>query len=252
MDQIPHLPPFPLMVSDHPSLPSARIWSSRFNQNLPLFLMFPLSNYLFTDTHPVPWLWISTYPCCILVNPSWIQRSLFPYCNRAWIKSVFTTLTAVQLWFFFFFFFFNRLRREDRPGVIKLSILNEFIDGTSSYEIKLLRRECRIKKRRGTLWSPLRYQNVKSKLKKKKTFFVCFLGPHPWYIQVPRLGVESELQLPAYTTAKAAVQAVAATYTTAHDNAGSLILSDARDWTCILMDISWIHFPCATMGTPNT
>ena len=29
----------------------------------------------------------------------------------------------------------------------------------------------------------------------------CFLGPHVWPIEVPRPGVESELQLPAYTTA---------------------------------------------------
>jgi len=37
---------------------------------------------------------------------------------------------------------------------------------------------------------------------------VCFLGPHPQHIEVPRLGVKLELQLPAYTTA--------------HGNAGSL------------------------------
>ena len=30
---------------------------------------------------------------------------------------------------------------------------------------------------------------------------VCFLGPHLGHIEVPRLGVKSELQLPAYTTA---------------------------------------------------
>ena len=32
---------------------------------------------------------------------------------------------------------------------------------------------------------------------------VCFLGPHPRHMEVPRLGVESELQQPAYTTATA-------------------------------------------------
>ena len=32
--------------------------------------------------------------------------------------------------------------------------------------------------------------------------FVC-LGPHVWHMEIPRLGVESELQLPAYTTATA-------------------------------------------------
>ena len=41
-------------------------------------------------------------------------------------------------------------------------------------------------------------------------------------MEVPRLGVESELQLPAYTTATVIqIQATSATYTTAHGNAGS-------------------------------
>ena len=31
--------------------------------------------------------------------------------------------------------------------------------------------------------------------------FCCFLGLHVWHMEVPRLGVELELQLPAYTTA---------------------------------------------------
>ena len=33
--------------------------------------------------------------------------------------------------------------------------------------------------------------------------FFVFLGPHPQHMEVPRLEVESELQLPAYTTANA-------------------------------------------------
>ena len=32
---------------------------------------------------------------------------------------------------------------------------------------------------------------------------MCFLGPHPQHMKVPRLGVKLELQLPAYTTAMA-------------------------------------------------
>ena len=32
-------------------------------------------------------------------------------------------------------------------------------------------------------------------------YLVCFLGLHLQHMEVPRLGVESELQLPAYTTA---------------------------------------------------
>ena len=32
-------------------------------------------------------------------------------------------------------------------------------------------------------------------------FFSCFLGPHPWHMEVPGLGVKSELQLLATATA---------------------------------------------------
>ena len=35
------------------------------------------------------------------------------------------------------------------------------------------------------------------------SFFLCFLGLHPWHMEVPRWGFESELQLRAYTTAPA-------------------------------------------------
>ena len=34
-------------------------------------------------------------------------------------------------------------------------------------------------------------------------YFFVFLGPHPWHMEVPRLGVESGLQLLAYATATA-------------------------------------------------
>ena len=34
-------------------------------------------------------------------------------------------------------------------------------------------------------------------------FFFFFLGPHLWHIEVPRLGVQLELQLLAYATATA-------------------------------------------------
>ena len=32
-------------------------------------------------------------------------------------------------------------------------------------------------------------------------FFFVFLGLHPWHMEVPRLGIESELEPSAYTTA---------------------------------------------------
>ena len=34
-------------------------------------------------------------------------------------------------------------------------------------------------------------------------FFFFFLGLHLWHIEIPMVGIESELQLPAYTTATA-------------------------------------------------
>ena len=33
--------------------------------------------------------------------------------------------------------------------------------------------------------------------------YIFILGPHPWHMEVPRLGIQSELQLPAYITATA-------------------------------------------------
>ena len=54
-------------------------------------------------------------------------------------------------------------------------------------------------------------------------FIFVFLGPYPWHMEVPRLGVAWELQLPAYTTATATLDpSCILTYTTAHGNNGSL------------------------------
>ena len=33
-------------------------------------------------------------------------------------------------------------------------------------------------------------------------FFFCFLEPHLWHMEVPRLGVKAEPQLPAYTNTR--------------------------------------------------
>ena len=52
---------------------------------------------------------------------------------------------------------------------------------------------------------------------------VVILGPHQWHMEVPRLGVESELHLLAYTTATTTQDlSRISTYTTAHGNARSL------------------------------
>ena len=85
-----------------------------------------------------------------------------------------------------------------------------------------------------------------------KTFFFWFLGPHLWHMEVSRLGVSSELQLLAYTTA-------IATWDPSHvcdlhySSPQCRIpnpLSEARDGTLILMDSGRIHFCCAMKGTP--
>ena len=62
-------------------------------------------------------------------------------------------------------------------------------------------------------------------------FFFIFLGPYLWHMEVPRLRVESELQLLAYTTVTATwIRVMSATLTTAHGNAGSFNpLGESRD-----------------------
>ena len=51
-------------------------------------------------------------------------------------------------------------------------------------------------------------------------FFNCFfffLGPHPWHMEVPRLGVELKLQVLAYAIITATpYPATSVTYTTVH------------------------------------
>ena len=55
-------------------------------------------------------------------------------------------------------------------------------------------------------------------------FFFVFLGPYPWHMEVPKLGLESELQLLAYAKATEIRDQshVCDLHTTGHGNAGSL------------------------------
>ena len=72
-------------------------------------------------------------------------------------------------------------------------------------------------------------------------------------MEVSRIGVELELQLPAYTTA-AAMQDSSLVCDLHHSSRQHQILnplSEARDRTCILMDTNQIRFHCTTMGTPG-
>ena len=67
--------------------------------------------------------------------------------------------------------------------------------------------------------------------------FFCFLGPHPWHMEVPRPGSELELQPPAYTTA--------------HNNARSFThwerpgIEPTSSWILVNFINHW-----ATKGTP--
>ena len=97
---------------------------------------------------------------------------------------------------------------------------------------------------------------MQSKVRREMSLFIhlfCFLGSplHPPHIEVPRLGITSELQLPAYTTATATWDLSHVCHLH-HSSWQHWILNpliEARDWTCILMNTSWIHFCCTTVGT---
>ena len=74
---------------------------------------------------------------------------------------------------------------------------------------------------------------------------VCFLGLHLQHVEVPRLGVKSELQLLAYTTATA-TRDPSCICDLHHSSWQHHILNppnEARDRTFILMDTSPIGFP---------
>ena len=86
-----------------------------------------------------------------------------------------------------------------------------------------------------------------------KIFFVLF-GPHLWHAEVPRLGVESELQLPAYTTARAMpdLSHIFDLHCSSHQCWILNPQSRAKDWIHVLMDTSQVHYSWATTGTPGS
>ena len=72
-------------------------------------------------------------------------------------------------------------------------------------------------------------------------------------MEVPRLGVELELQLQAYATATA-MQDPGHICNLHHSSQQRQIpnpLSEVRDQTCILMDPSWVYYCWAMTGTPK-
>ena len=84
-------------------------------------------------------------------------------------------------------------------------------------------------------------------------YFFCFLGPYPWHVEGSSLGIESELQLPAYTSATA-TQDPSSICDLHHSSLQCQILnplSKARDQTHSLMVLSQIRFCWARTGTPR-
>ena len=74
-------------------------------------------------------------------------------------------------------------------------------------------------------------------------FFLVFLEPHLWHVEVPRLGVKSELHPPAYTAATAMADPSHSYYSLHHSSWQCPIfnpLSEARDGTHILMTVRFV------------
>ena len=82
-------------------------------------------------------------------------------------------------------------------------------------------------------------------------FFFFFLGPHLQHMEIPKLGVESELQVLAYTTVTAMwdLRSICSLYHSSQQYWISNPLYKAWDQTHSLIDTSQIHFCCATRGT---
>ena len=82
-------------------------------------------------------------------------------------------------------------------------------------------------------------------------FNLFFLVLCLWHLEVPRLGVKLELQLPAYPTATARPDPSRIMQPTAQRHRILNPLSEARDQACLLMDTSRVRFHVAKAGTPR-
>ena len=86
------------------------------------------------------------------------------------------------------------------------------------------------------------FPTLKKSRMKGNFFFFFFLGPQ--HMEVPRLGVESELQLPAYTTATATQDLSHVGNHSSRQCQNPDPMSEARSRTRIPTDTSRIHFCC--------
>ena len=110
----------------------------------------------------------------------------------------------------------------DKPGT---SFLSESSCSNVNADMTKGLRSCLERAPTNQMWD--RLNNKKNDMDKLYSFFFFFFlsfvfgGSAPMAYEVPRLGIESELQLPAYTTATPDPSRIC-DYTTAYSNAGSL------------------------------
>ena len=81
-------------------------------------------------------------------------------------------------------------------------------------------------------------------------FMFCFLGLHLRHMEVPRLAVESELQMPAYATITQDPSWVCDLHHSSQECQILITMSEAMDLTHILMDPIWVFYHWAMTGTP--
>ena len=111
------------------------------------------------------------FPACLLYCYSW---QMFATCQRSFKLTIFNSIL-------FFLFRSDPIYEKRRQSLFYFSCT---INTGISFEHFL----------KSILNSPINFSFF---------FFFVFLGPHPQCMEVPKLGVQSELQLPPYTTATA-------------------------------------------------
>ena len=81
--------------------------------------------------------------------------------------------------------------------------------------------------------------------------FFFFWGHHMWHMEIPRLGVKLELQLPATTTARLDPSCSCDLHHSSWQRRILKPLSKAKDQSHILMDTSWVPNPLNHNGNSS-
>ena len=73
-------------------------------------------------------------------------------------------------------------------------------------------------------------------------YTLFFLGPQPRHMEVPRLGVIQEMQLPPYATATPDVSHICDLHHSSWQHQIFNPMIGARDRTCVLRDPGWVPY----------